>query len=62
MQAALSYSRGLRDQGIDVAVVGDTAVLSGEVRELWHKEMAETVARRFRVREVRNDIVVTGGE
>jgi osmotically-inducible protein OsmY len=59
MRAAFAQARGLRGQDIDVAVTGDVAVLSGKVRELWHKEQAESVARRFRIRDVRNDIVVT---
>jgi osmotically-inducible protein OsmY len=57
---ALKWARGLRDSEIQVAVTGDTAVLSGEVEQLWQKETAATVVRRFRVRKLRNDIVVTG--
>jgi osmotically-inducible protein OsmY len=57
---ALKWARGLRDSDIRVAVTGDTAVLSGEVERLWQRETAETVARRFRVRDLRNEIVVTG--
>jgi osmotically-inducible protein OsmY len=59
IQASLAYTRGLRDTDLRVAVNGDTAVLSGEVPELWQKEAAETVAKRFRVSCVRNEIVVT---
>jgi osmotically-inducible protein OsmY len=57
---ALKWARGLRDSEIQVAVTGDTAVLSGKVDRLWQKETAATVARRFRIRELRNEIVVTG--
>jgi osmotically-inducible protein OsmY len=57
---ALKWARGLRDSEIQVAVTGDAAVLSGEVEQLWQKETAATVARRFRIRQLRNDIVVTG--
>lgn len=60
IQAALSYTRGLRDAKLRVAVNGDAAVLSGEVPTLWQKETAETVARRFRVSQVRNEIIVIG--
>jgi hypothetical protein len=34
--------------------------LSGEVGQLWQKETAATVVRRFRIHRLRNDIVVTG--
>lgn len=57
---ALRYARGLRDAEIHVAVSGNLAVLSGEVQHLWQKETAGTVARRFRILQVRNEIVVTG--
>jgi len=60
IRAALAYTRGLRDADLRVAINGDTAVLAGEVPALWQKETAEAVARRFRVSEVRNDIIVTG--
>ena len=60
IQAALVYTRGLRDTDLRVAVNGDIAVLSGEVPTLWQKETAETVVQRFRVSQVRNDITVTG--
>jgi len=57
---ALKWARGLRDAKIQVAVVGDTAVLSGEVQQLWQKETAYSVVRRFRIHKVRNDIQVVG--
>jgi osmotically-inducible protein OsmY len=59
IKAALSYSRGLQDREIQVAVDADVALLSGQVDALWKKEMAERVTRRFRVKEVRNEIRVT---
>jgi osmotically-inducible protein OsmY len=59
IRAALSQTRGLRGQRIDVAVSGDTAVLSGRVDALWKKQMAAVVTRRFRVADIRNDIVVS---
>jgi osmotically-inducible protein OsmY len=43
-----------------VAVTGDTAVLSGEVQQLWQKEAAAVVTRRFRIHTLRNDITVIG--
>jgi osmotically-inducible protein OsmY len=60
IREALKWTRGLRDADIHVAVTGDTAVLSGEVAELWQKEAAAMVIRRFRIRSLRNDIMVTG--
>ena len=60
MREALKYARGLRDYDIRVAVTGSLAVLSGTVQHLWQKETAESVARRFRIRTIRNDILVTG--
>jgi osmotically-inducible protein OsmY len=61
IQAALAYTRGLRDAALRVTVSGNTAVLSGEVPALWQKETAEAVVRRFRVSQIRNEIVVTRG-
>jgi osmotically-inducible protein OsmY len=43
-----------------LSVRGEEAVLAGSVQELWQKETASTVARRFPVQIVRNDIVGTG--
>jgi osmotically-inducible protein OsmY len=56
IQAALACTRGLGDTDLRVAVNGDTVVLSGEVPELWQKETAETVAKRFRLSRVRNEV------
>ena len=60
IKEALSSARGLKDADVHVAVTGDLAVLSGTVQALWQKETASLVARRFPVRTVRNDMVVTG--
>ena len=60
IQATLAHTRGLRDADLRVAVSGDTAVLSGQVAALWQKETVETIVRRFRISQVRNDIIVTG--
>lgn len=59
IREALKYARGLRDADIQVAVTGNLAVLSGSVQHLWQKEAASAVARRFRIRTIRNDIRVT---
>ncbi|MGD2110208.1 MAG: BON domain-containing protein, partial [Phycisphaerae bacterium] len=58
IREALKWARGLRDIDIHVAVTGDTAVLSGEVQQLWQKEAAAVVTRRFRIHTLRNDITV----
>jgi osmotically-inducible protein OsmY len=59
IQSALSLARGLKDVNVRVAVSANTAVLSGTVGELWQKETAESVVRRFRPWSIRNEIVVT---
>jgi osmotically-inducible protein OsmY len=59
IEETLSYTRGLRDADVRVTVTGDTAVLSGEVRQLWQRETAESVVRRFRISHVQNKIQVT---
>ena len=59
IQSALSLARGLRDVNLRVAVSANTAVLSGTVGELWQKETAESVVRRFRPWSIRNEIVVS---
>jgi osmotically-inducible protein OsmY len=60
IQAALTCTRGLRDTKLQVAINGDAAVVSGAVPTLWQKETAENVVRRFRVSQVRNEIIVAG--
>ena len=58
IQAALSEASELRDSDIRVAVTGSTAVLSGEVPDLWRKRRAGEIANRFRVSNVRNEVIV----
>jgi osmotically-inducible protein OsmY len=60
IKEALTYARGLKNHGISVAVSGSVVVLSGNVSRLSQKEMAERVARQFRLWEIRNLITVTG--
>lgn len=60
IQHAISRTSGLRNQPVQVAVNANTAVLSGEVIEPWQRRRAESVVSRFRVTEVRNDIIVRG--
>jgi osmotically-inducible protein OsmY len=60
IQEALSHARGLKDRNINVAVSEGAVVLSGEALSLEQKELAERVVRRFRFREIRNDVIVTG--
>jgi osmotically-inducible protein OsmY len=60
IQAALAYTRGLRNANVSVSVDGATAVISGTVPSLWQKETAEAAVRRFRVSHIRNEITVTG--
>jgi osmotically-inducible protein OsmY len=59
IQEALSHARGLKERNIGVAVSEGAVVLSGQALGLAQKEMAERVVRRFRFREIRNDIIVT---
>ncbi|NJN05657.1 MAG: BON domain-containing protein [Rhodobacteraceae bacterium] len=58
IMVALTMTRGLSWGGIRVAVSGGSVVLSGSVGALSDKQMAESVARRFRPLQVRNDIIV----
>jgi osmotically-inducible protein OsmY len=58
IEEALSQARGLKDEKINVAISGGVIVLSGNVPSLPQKEMAERVARQFRLREIHNEIVV----
>jgi osmotically-inducible protein OsmY len=59
IQEALSHARGLGGRNVNVAVSEGAVVLSGQALSLAQKEMAERVVRRFRFREIRNDILVT---
>lgn len=58
IKAALSRARGLTDAEIFVSVQDSSAVLSGEVDQLWKKETAETVVRRFGLLHIQNQISV----
>lgn len=58
METALSLAAGLDDAETRVALVSGTAILSGEVEVLWQKLRAASVARRFGVRQIRNEIQV----
>jgi osmotically-inducible protein OsmY len=58
IEEALSQARGLKDEKINVAISGGVIVLSGNVPSLPQKEMAERVARQFRLWKIRNEIVV----
>jgi osmotically-inducible protein OsmY len=60
IQHALSVTEPLAGKPIRVAVAGDAAVLSGTVKNGNQKRLAESVVRRFRVRRVRNEILVRG--
>lgn len=60
IKAAHFYAYGLKDRRINAAVSEGAIVLSGEALNLAQKEMAERVVRRFRFREIRNNIIVTG--
>jgi osmotically-inducible protein OsmY len=60
IQTAVNLTRGLAAADVRVAVANGTAVLSGRVGQLWQKETAESVARRFGLRSVRNDVEVDG--
>ena len=59
IQAAISEASELKDADIRVAVTGHTAVLSGEVPDLRRKRRAGEIANRFRVSNVRNDVIVS---
>ena len=58
IKQVLSHTRGLKDEQIDVALGAGILVLSGSVEELWKKETAESVANRFGLIRIRNDITV----
>jgi osmotically-inducible protein OsmY len=60
IRAAFAHTRGLRDAEIHVAVSDAAVVLSGEVENLWQKQMAQSVAERFRLVRLRNEILVRG--
>jgi len=58
IESALAEIPELRDDQLRVAVGGDTVVLSGQVHDPRHKELAEEVALSVRPWRVRNEIEV----
>lgn len=58
IQTALNLTSGLQETNLRVAVAERTAVLSGEVGQLWQMDAAEKIVRRFPVANTRNEIVV----
>ena len=58
IREVLTHTRGLRDGNVNVALAAGILVLSGTVDELWKREAAESVARRFGLLHIRNDIIV----
>ena len=60
IQYALSRTSGLEGCDVQVAVNSSTAVLSGTVTEPWHRRKAESVVDRYRVTDIRNEIIVDG--
>lgn len=60
LQAALGRARGLSNSNVRASIGDDTVVLSGQVKEPWQKAVAQTVASRFGLLHIRNEIQVTG--
>lgn len=58
IKAALQDARGLKDCQIGVEISGRTVMLIGVVNSITQKEIAETVARRFGLQDIRNEIIV----
>jgi len=58
IKAAIQRKRQLRDQKINVAVCDGVVELNGEVDELWHKELAASIVRRFDILHIDNDLIV----
>lgn len=58
IKAALNRTTELNDQQINVAVCDGIVELNGEVQELWHKELAEKIVRRFDILHIDNDLIV----
>jgi len=59
---SLNRACGLGGTNIHVAVSHDLVVLSGQVPQLAHKEMAQKVAERVGIAHIRNDISVRPAE
>jgi osmotically-inducible protein OsmY len=60
ISATLAVTRGLGNSVIHVATNGGHVVLSGEVAELWQKEVVLTVVRRFQPQRITDKIIVVG--
>ena len=58
IKAAIQRKRQLRDQKINVAVCDGVVELNGEVDELWHKELAASIVRRFDISDIDIDLIV----
>ena len=60
IKAAIRGTRGLAEADLGVAVTRNLITLSGQLRHLWQREMAESVVHRFGLLHVQNEIEVTG--
>jgi osmotically-inducible protein OsmY len=58
IKKSLDVTRGLRLADIQVALASNTVTLTGQVGELWQREMAEKVVQRYGIFRIRNDITV----
>ena len=58
---AIHLTHGLSDVQVRVAVAGNTVVLSGRVGASWQKRRAGSIAMRFRLNHLRNEILVEPG-
>ena len=58
IMTAFDHTRGLKWAKIEVEINGRTVLLSGTVSLLFKKETAETVVRRFGIKDIKNNIVV----
>ncbi len=61
IMATMGLTRGLAHSDVHVAASSGTVVFSGTVGSLFEKQMAESVARRFRPLHVQNEISVSDG-
>ncbi|MFT5303410.1 MAG: osmotically-inducible protein OsmY [Mariniblastus sp.] len=57
--ASISGIIGMEHEQLVVAVIDETARVSGKVDSVWKKEAAESMIRKFGILEVCNSIVVT---
>lgn len=58
IKAAILRNKGLSKKPIAVAVCEGVVELNGKVDELWQKELAEQIVRRFDILHIDNDIIV----